>query len=170
MFELKSKNSQDQIGRLEEKEADMKKEYTKLHERHVKKKYFRHLDFFKFCAENRFFRYTDLFKTHMDYMERSKVSQNKGAPFCYLAKLKFVCESKWFLFRSLNCENLLNWCWRVSFPDVVGSGRLKDYRPDTNPQIKKEPFSEWNVHKLRFAICWWRHGKGKLIENSLFRR
>jgi hypothetical protein len=40
MFELKSKNSQDQIGRLEEKEADMKKEYTKLHERHVKKKYF----------------------------------------------------------------------------------------------------------------------------------
>ncbi len=39
MFELKSKNSQDQIGRLEEKEADMKKEYTKLHERHVKEKF-----------------------------------------------------------------------------------------------------------------------------------
>ncbi len=35
MFELKSKNSQDQIGRLEEKEAEMKKEYTKLHERYV---------------------------------------------------------------------------------------------------------------------------------------
>jgi len=50
MFELKSKNSQDQIGRLEDKEAEMKKEYTKLHER-----------------------YTDLFKTHMDYMERSKM-------------------------------------------------------------------------------------------------
>jgi len=49
MFELKAKNSQDQITRLEDKEAEQKREYTKLHER-----------------------YTDLFKTHMDYMERSK--------------------------------------------------------------------------------------------------
>ena len=49
MFELKSKNSQDQISRLEDKEAEMKKEYSKLHER-----------------------YTELFKSHMDYMERSK--------------------------------------------------------------------------------------------------
>jgi len=49
MFELKAKNSQDQITRLEDKENEMKREYTKLHER-----------------------YTDLFKTHMDYMERSK--------------------------------------------------------------------------------------------------
>ena len=49
MFELKSKNSQDQISRLEDKESDMKKEYSKLHER-----------------------YTELFKSHMDYMERSK--------------------------------------------------------------------------------------------------
>ena len=37
------------VTRLEDKEAEMKKDYTKLHER-----------------------YTDLFKTHMDYMERSK--------------------------------------------------------------------------------------------------
>ena len=49
MFELKAKNSQDQISRLDEKENELKKEYSKLHER-----------------------YTDLFKTHMDYMERSK--------------------------------------------------------------------------------------------------
>jgi len=49
MFELKSKNSQDQITRLEDKETEMKKEYSKLHER-----------------------YTELFKSHMDYMERSK--------------------------------------------------------------------------------------------------
>eukprot|EP00092_Neocalanus_flemingeri_P008970 GFUD01009651.1.p1 GENE.GFUD01009651.1~~GFUD01009651.1.p1 ORF type:complete len:1277 (+),score=282.33 GFUD01009651.1:760-4590(+) len=49
MFELKAKNSQDQISRLEDKENEQKREYTKLHER-----------------------YTDLFKTHMDYMERSK--------------------------------------------------------------------------------------------------
>ena len=52
MFELKAKNSQDQISRLEDKEQEQKKEYSKLHER-----------------------YTDLFKTHMDYMERSKVTQ-----------------------------------------------------------------------------------------------
>ena len=49
MFELKSKTSQDQITRLEDKETEMKKEYSKLHER-----------------------YTELFKSHMDYMERSK--------------------------------------------------------------------------------------------------
>merc|ERR1719348_471235 len=49
MFELKAKNSVDQISRLEDKESEQKREYTKLHER-----------------------YTDLFKTHMDYMERSK--------------------------------------------------------------------------------------------------
>merc|ERR1712083_178732 len=49
MFELKAKNSTDQITRLEDKEAEMKKEYSKLHDR-----------------------YTALFKTHMDYMERSK--------------------------------------------------------------------------------------------------
>ena len=49
MFELKSKNSLDQISRLEDKETEMKKEYSKLHER-----------------------YTELFKSHMDYMERSK--------------------------------------------------------------------------------------------------
>jgi c-Jun-amino-terminal kinase-interacting protein 4 len=38
------------VFRLEEKEAEMKKEYTKLHER-----------------------YTELFKTHVDYMERTKM-------------------------------------------------------------------------------------------------
>lgn len=36
--------------RLEEKENEMKKEYAKLHER-----------------------YTELFKTHVDYMERTKL-------------------------------------------------------------------------------------------------
>lgn len=42
MFELKSRNFQDQISRLEEKEAETKKEYTKLHDR-----------------------YSELFKTHL---------------------------------------------------------------------------------------------------------
>ncbi|XP_076446429.1 C-Jun-amino-terminal kinase-interacting protein 4-like isoform X16 [Babylonia areolata] len=50
MLELKSKNAADHVSRLEEKEAEMKKEYTKLHDR-----------------------YTELFKTHMDYMERTKI-------------------------------------------------------------------------------------------------
>ena len=49
MFELKAKNSTDHINRMEDKESEMKKEYTKLHER-----------------------YTELFKTHIDYMERTK--------------------------------------------------------------------------------------------------
>lgn len=38
------------VVRLEEKEAEMKREYTRLHER-----------------------YTELFKTHVDYMERTKM-------------------------------------------------------------------------------------------------
>ncbi|KAL8585682.1 hypothetical protein ACOMHN_053180 [Nucella lapillus] len=50
MLELKSKNAADHVSRLEEKEGEMKKEYSKLHER-----------------------YTELFKTHMDYMERTKI-------------------------------------------------------------------------------------------------
>ncbi|XP_075229988.1 JNK-interacting protein syd isoform X4 [Lycorma delicatula] len=50
MLELKAKNSSDHVYRLEEKEQEMKREYAKLHER-----------------------YTELFKTHMDYMERTKI-------------------------------------------------------------------------------------------------
>ncbi|XP_023710608.1 C-Jun-amino-terminal kinase-interacting protein 4 isoform X5 [Cryptotermes secundus] len=50
MLELKSKNSSDHVYRLEEKEQEQKREYAKLHER-----------------------YTELFKTHMDYMERTKI-------------------------------------------------------------------------------------------------
>uniref|UniRef100_T1IY26 C-Jun-amino-terminal kinase-interacting protein 4 n=1 Tax=Strigamia maritima TaxID=126957 RepID=T1IY26_STRMM len=50
MLELKSKNSTDHVTRLEEKEGEMKKEYNKLHDR-----------------------YTELFKTHMDYIERTKI-------------------------------------------------------------------------------------------------
>ncbi|KAK9499821.1 hypothetical protein O3M35_002785 [Rhynocoris fuscipes] len=50
MLELKAKNSSDHVYRLEEKEQEMKKEFTKLHER-----------------------YTELFKTHMDYIERTKI-------------------------------------------------------------------------------------------------
>ncbi|XP_055601258.1 JNK-interacting protein 3 isoform X2 [Uranotaenia lowii] len=50
MLELKHKNSMDHSSRLEEREAELKKEYSKLHER-----------------------YTELFKTHVDYMERTKI-------------------------------------------------------------------------------------------------
>lgn len=50
MLELKGKNASDHVYRLEEKEAEMKQEYSKLHER-----------------------YTDLLKTHMDTMERTKL-------------------------------------------------------------------------------------------------
>ncbi|XP_037086647.1 JNK-interacting protein 3-like [Pollicipes pollicipes] len=50
MFELKTRNASDHVSRLEEKEDTMRKEYAKLHDR-----------------------YTELFKTHMDYMERTKI-------------------------------------------------------------------------------------------------
>ncbi|XP_034940647.1 JNK-interacting protein 3 isoform X3 [Chelonus insularis] len=50
MLELKTKNSHDHVVRLEEKEAELKREYARLHER-----------------------YTELFKTHVDYMERTKL-------------------------------------------------------------------------------------------------
>ena len=35
MIELKAKNAADHASRLEEKENEMKREYTKLHERHT---------------------------------------------------------------------------------------------------------------------------------------
>lgn len=47
MFELKAKNASDQATRFEEKEAERKKEYNKLHDR-----------------------YTDLLKSHCDVVER----------------------------------------------------------------------------------------------------
>ncbi|XP_014241649.1 JNK-interacting protein 3 isoform X4 [Cimex lectularius] len=55
MLELKAKNSSDHVYRLEEKEQEMKKEYSKLHER-----------------------YTELFKTHMDHLERTKILMGTG--------------------------------------------------------------------------------------------
>ncbi|GAB0096283.1 JNK-interacting protein 3 [Sergentomyia squamirostris] len=50
MLELKHKNSLEHASRLEERESELKREYSKLHER-----------------------YTELFKTHVDYMERTKI-------------------------------------------------------------------------------------------------
>lgn len=50
MLELKHKNSLEHGSRLEERESELKKEYSKLHDR-----------------------YTELFKTHVDYMERTKL-------------------------------------------------------------------------------------------------
>ncbi|XP_059615424.1 JNK-interacting protein 3 isoform X2 [Phlebotomus argentipes] len=50
MLELKHKNSLEHASRLEERESELKREYSKLHER-----------------------YTELFKTHVDYMERTKL-------------------------------------------------------------------------------------------------
>ncbi|CAF0717015.1 unnamed protein product [Brachionus calyciflorus] len=50
MIDLKSKNTSDHILRLEEKENEIRREYNKLHER-----------------------YTELFKTHCDYLDRHKI-------------------------------------------------------------------------------------------------
>ncbi|TKR65081.1 hypothetical protein L596_025540 [Steinernema carpocapsae] len=49
MLELKAKNSSDHANRLEEREADQKNEFDKLHER-----------------------YNDLLRTHIEHMERTK--------------------------------------------------------------------------------------------------
>lgn len=50
MLELKNRNASDHASRMEDKSEEIKKEYGKLHDR-----------------------YTELFKTHMDYMERTKI-------------------------------------------------------------------------------------------------
>ncbi|UJR21920.1 hypothetical protein I4U23_024990 [Adineta vaga] len=50
IFEIKARNASDHVGRLEEKENDMKQEYKRLHDR-----------------------YCELFKAHCDYMERTKI-------------------------------------------------------------------------------------------------
>lgn len=56
MLELKHKNSTDHAARLEERENELKKEYSKLHER-----------------------YTELFKTHVDYIERAKIMMGNSS-------------------------------------------------------------------------------------------
>ena len=70
------------VTRLDEKENEMKKEYNKLHER-----------------------YTELFKTHMDHMERTKlligadrimdtgVSPKGGYARCYIFFINVFCDS-----------------------------------------------------------------------------
>ncbi|XP_015184566.1 PREDICTED: C-Jun-amino-terminal kinase-interacting protein 4 isoform X2 [Polistes dominula] len=50
MLEKKAKNSQDHVARLEEKEVEQKREYTRIHDR-----------------------YTELVRTHLEYMERTKM-------------------------------------------------------------------------------------------------
>ena len=49
MLELKAKNASDHVFRLEEKENEMRKEFTKVHDR-----------------------YTELLKVHMDHVERTR--------------------------------------------------------------------------------------------------
>ena len=94
MFELKAKNSTDQITRLEDKEAEMKKEYSKLHDR-----------------------YTDLFKTHMDYMERSKAvmgserleqMMSMGSARQRIAGMSLNQLNRWHFFSSgfASCKNV----------------------------------------------------------------
>ncbi|KAI5701021.1 hypothetical protein M8J75_005322 [Diaphorina citri] len=60
MLELKSKNASDHVYRLEEKEQELKKEYSILHER-----------------------YTELLKTHMEYIERTKLMMGSGRPVSF---------------------------------------------------------------------------------------
>lgn len=54
-MELKSKNYADQVGRLEEREAELKKEYNALHQRH-----------------------TEMIHSYMEHLERTKYQQLMG--------------------------------------------------------------------------------------------
>lgn len=54
-MELKTKNCADQIGRLEEREAELKKEYNALHQRH-----------------------TEMIHSYMEHLERTKYQQISG--------------------------------------------------------------------------------------------
>lgn len=54
-MELKTKNGADQIGRLEEREAELKKEYNALHQRH-----------------------TEMIHSYMEHLERTKYQQMAG--------------------------------------------------------------------------------------------
>ncbi|KAF4106953.1 hypothetical protein G5714_012943 [Onychostoma macrolepis] len=54
-MELKTKNGADQIGRLEEREAELKKEYNALHQRH-----------------------TEMIHSYMEHLERTKYHQMAG--------------------------------------------------------------------------------------------
>ncbi|KAJ8251151.1 hypothetical protein GJAV_G00217870 [Gymnothorax javanicus] len=56
-LELRTKNYADQIGRLEEREAELKKEFNSLHQRH-----------------------TEMIHTYMELLERSKLQQLGDAP------------------------------------------------------------------------------------------
>uniref|UniRef100_A0A3B1JB46 C-Jun-amino-terminal kinase-interacting protein 4 n=1 Tax=Astyanax mexicanus TaxID=7994 RepID=A0A3B1JB46_ASTMX len=55
-MELKTKNYADQIGRLEEREAELKKEYNALHQRH-----------------------TEMIHSYMEHLERTKTQQQQHA-------------------------------------------------------------------------------------------
>ncbi|KAG8200411.1 hypothetical protein JTE90_000497 [Oedothorax gibbosus] len=67
ILEIKAKNSNDHASRLEEKEVEMKKEYSKLHERYTEK-----------------FKKKNVFRTHVDYVERTKIlyGNDKSESIC----------------------------------------------------------------------------------------
>uniref|UniRef100_A0A9J7ZQG0 C-Jun-amino-terminal kinase-interacting protein 4 n=1 Tax=Cyprinus carpio carpio TaxID=630221 RepID=A0A9J7ZQG0_CYPCA len=93
-MELKTKNCADQIGRLEEREAELKKEYNALHQRH-----------------------TEMIHSYMEHLERTKYQQMTGETtdtllfllsedlhsvhtFSNQAKRlspSYVCSSSWFV-------------------------------------------------------------------------
>ncbi len=69
MLELKHKNSLEHASRLEEREADLKKVIYSLDLKFLFFKPFRPVQEYSKLHD----RYTELFKTHVDYMERTKI-------------------------------------------------------------------------------------------------
>ncbi|XP_036399735.1 C-Jun-amino-terminal kinase-interacting protein 4 isoform X5 [Megalops cyprinoides] len=70
-LELKTKNYADQIGRLEEREAELKKEYNSLHQRH-----------------------TEMIHNYMEHLERTKLQQLTGGDATETATLSRVRKER----------------------------------------------------------------------------
>ncbi|KRX99801.1 C-Jun-amino-terminal kinase-interacting protein 4 [Trichinella pseudospiralis] len=80
MLELKAKNCTDQVARLEDREVESKQEYNKLHDR-----------------------YTELFRTHMDYMERTKFLMGSDKFDVSMTSSGVFSSGTWLLVRICCC-------------------------------------------------------------------
>ncbi|XP_076039839.1 JNK-interacting protein syd isoform X6 [Oratosquilla oratoria] len=102
MFELKNKNASDHANRMEDKVDELKKEYAKLHER-----------------------YTELFKTHMDYMERTKILMGTD-------RLDQMGSSRSRI-PGINLGNLNSFSFRSSGPVSFGFSSLDPAKSISSP-------------------------------------
>ncbi|XP_053399038.1 C-Jun-amino-terminal kinase-interacting protein 4-like isoform X18 [Mercenaria mercenaria] len=117
MLELKNKNASDHLNRLEEKEAESKKEYNKVHER-----------------------YTELMRTHMDYMERAKMLMGTD-------RIAEMANSPRSSIDRGSRKGSYNYCfWKSPQPSPIDMGgfQLPNLRPVGNMHLSGTPLSSTN--------------------------